>query len=98
LIVAHFYRQLPIAIASEYKYKLAVWMKGTYSLVLGDLMPDIPHILRFQELDSLARQCYIPPIAQSNPILRLPLDHPPIELILVPERCFLPQLFDPSLL
>ena len=66
--------------------------------ILRDLHPHIAHILRFQHLDQIHRKRFVPPIRRRHATFRLPLDHAPVELILVSERRLFAELADPVLL
>jgi hypothetical protein len=66
--------------------------------VLCNLYPNISSILRLQDLDDIRRQSLIPTFTNCHSILRLTLDHTPVEFIFVPERGFLSQFTDPILL
>jgi hypothetical protein len=66
--------------------------------ILCNLYPDVSSILRLQDLDDIRRQSLIPTFTNCHSILRLTLDHTPVEFIFVPERGFLSQFTDPILL
>jgi hypothetical protein len=73
-------------------------LKITHLLILRNLNLDVTNILRLEELDDIGRQRLVPAVADGNAIIGPPLDHAPVELILIPERGLLAQSLDPALL